>query len=231
MPVPKTASRLKPAGSDELDPRIVRSLSHPIRQRILVVLNERVASPKELAAEMGEPLGNVSYHTRVLAKLGCIELVRTTQRRGALEHHYRAIMRPYFDDAEWARIPISTRRALFDQVLDNVWTEVVDAARTGGLDHPRAHVSRTPLDLDERGVSDLADLLHGTLERALEIQAESSVRLAQLDGDAEPAFRGRLGILFFERTGDEGSRDAKPARPSSAARKPPARKRRVSQSS
>ena len=38
-----------------------------IRHKVLVALNERVASPKELAAELGEPLGNVSYHTRVLA--------------------------------------------------------------------------------------------------------------------------------------------------------------------
>lgn len=219
MPVPKNASRLKPSGSDELDPRIVRSLSHPVRLRILTALNERVASPKELAAEMGEPLGNVSYHTRVLAQLGCIELVRTTQRRGALEHHYRAIMRPYFDDAAWAQIPVSTRRALFDQVLDRLWKDVVEAARGQGLDHPHAHISWTTLDLDNQGVQDLADLLVDTLERALEIQAESAGRLAKSGAGADPEMRAELGVLFFERAGAEGK--AKPAK---------TRKRRVSRS-
>jgi DNA-binding transcriptional ArsR family regulator len=219
MPVPKNASRLKSSGSDELDPRIVRSLSHPIRHRILAALNERVASPKELAAEMGEPLGNVSYHTRVLAQLGCIELVRTTQRRGALEHHYRAVMRPYFDDAAWASIPVSTRRALFDQVLDRLWTDVVDAARSGGLDHPRAHVSWTTLDLDEEGVRDLAETLAGTLERALEIQAEAAGRRIKLGDEAGPEVRTELGVLFFERAGAPASRKAATSRKSPATRK------------
>src|SRR5262245_10525011 len=128
-----------------LDPRIVRAIAHPLRHRLLVALNERTASPKELADELGEPLGNVSYHVRILAQLGCIELVSTAQRRGAIEHHYRAVMRPYFDDADWARLPVSTRRALFDQQLDKLWSHATAAAASGGFDHPQAHVSWTPL--------------------------------------------------------------------------------------
>ncbi len=31
---------------------------------------------------------------RILARLGLIELVRETPRRGAVEHHYRAVPRP-----------------------------------------------------------------------------------------------------------------------------------------
>jgi hypothetical protein len=47
-----------------------------------------VASPSELPDALGEPLGNVSYHVRILRELDCIELVRTEPRRGALEHFY-----------------------------------------------------------------------------------------------------------------------------------------------
>jgi DNA-binding transcriptional ArsR family regulator len=200
MPASKRSARsAAPPYGDEFDRRIVRALSHPIRHRVLMALNEGVASPKELAAELGEPLGNVSYHTRVLAQLGCIELVSTTQRRGALEHHYRAIMRPYFDDAAWAQIPVSTRHALFDQILERLWNDVVDAARNGGLDDPRAHVSWTALDLDDQGLEDLAGVLGATLERALEIQAESAGRRVELGDDRPPALRTALGILRFER--------------------------------
>jgi DNA-binding transcriptional ArsR family regulator len=185
--------------SDELDPRIVRALSHPVRHRVLVALNERTASPKELAAELGEPLGNVSYHTRVLAQLGCIELVSTAQRRGALEHYYRAVMRPYFDDAAWARIPLSTRRALFDQDLERLWSHAAEAASAGGFDHPRAHVSWTALDLDEKGLNALADVLGAALERALEIQGESAGRQVERGDEADPTVRTELGLLHFER--------------------------------
>ncbi|MEA2125613.1 MAG: hypothetical protein QOI80_2395 [Solirubrobacteraceae bacterium] len=52
------------------------------------------ASPKELASQLDEKLGNVSYHVRILARLGLIELVRETPRRGAVEHHYRSTPRP-----------------------------------------------------------------------------------------------------------------------------------------
>lgn len=200
MPPSKTAAKPASSHADEFDSRIVRALSHPVRHRVLVALNERVASPKELAAELGEPLGNVSYHTRVLAQLGCIELVSTTQRRGALEHYYRAVMRPYFDDAAWARIPVSTRRALFDQDLEHLWQDVVEAAQTGGFDHPRAHVSWTALDLDEQGLNDLADVLAKALDRALEIQAESAGRRIERGEDAGPELRTELGVLHFERT-------------------------------
>ena len=90
------------------EPHAVKALAHPLRVRALAILTEREASPSELAEELDEPLGNVSYHVRLLHDLGLIELVRTTPRRGAIEHHYRA--RPdrhlrvadlLLDDAGW----------------------------------------------------------------------------------------------------------------------------------
>jgi DNA-binding transcriptional ArsR family regulator len=73
-----------------LDPRLIKALGHPVRVRALDVLNTRIASPSELAKELGEPLGNVAYHIKILEENGAIELVRTAPVRGALEHFYRA---------------------------------------------------------------------------------------------------------------------------------------------
>src|ERR671910_2585782 len=94
---------------DLVDPRIAKALSHPMRARILRILDEQVASPNEIAQMIDERLPNVSYHVRALHDLGCIELVRTAQRRGAIEHYYRAITRPFFSDRDWARLPQSGR--------------------------------------------------------------------------------------------------------------------------
>lgn len=81
------------AGFDE---RFAKALSHLLRQRILRHLDEvGVASPNELSQALGEPLGNVSYHVRILRELDCVELVKTQQRRGAIEHYYRAIDCPW----------------------------------------------------------------------------------------------------------------------------------------
>lgn len=66
-----------------------RAMSHPIRALILATMGDRVVSPTELARELDRPLGTVAYHVRVLLDAGFIEEVGTSQRRGAIQHHYR----------------------------------------------------------------------------------------------------------------------------------------------
>jgi DNA-binding transcriptional ArsR family regulator len=73
-----------------LDPRLAKALSNPVRARTLGLLVEGSKSPKLIAAELQLDLRSVAYHVRVLNKLGCIELVKTVPRRGAVEHVYRA---------------------------------------------------------------------------------------------------------------------------------------------
>ena len=67
---------------DITDARIVRAYAHPLRIHILGLLDNRVASPREIAAELGTPLSNTAYHVRQLVALGLVELVG----RRAREH-------------------------------------------------------------------------------------------------------------------------------------------------
>ena len=101
-PTPTTTPPELPPKSGEatLDRRLIKALGHPVRVRALEVLNTRVASPSELAKELGEPLGNVAYHVKILEENDAIELVRTAPVRGALEHFYRAKVRPWFDTVD-----------------------------------------------------------------------------------------------------------------------------------
>jgi DNA-binding transcriptional ArsR family regulator len=77
---------------DDSARRALAALSHPTRTRILdyLQLHDR-ASPVELATAFGMPIGSVSYHVRRLHSLGYLRLVKKTQRRGAIEHHYAAV--------------------------------------------------------------------------------------------------------------------------------------------
>jgi DNA-binding transcriptional ArsR family regulator len=179
-----------------VDQRLVRAIGHPLRLRLLTIFNERVASPSDLAAELGEPIGNVSYHTRILARLGCVELVKTKQVRGAVEHYYRAVVRPVFSDEDWAELPRSIRKSLADAVLAEIADDMGAAATEGGFDREDVHITRTPLVLDKKGWQQLNELLQGIGEKALEIQAESAARL-QADGatDSEAA---ALVLMLFE---------------------------------
>jgi DNA-binding transcriptional ArsR family regulator len=73
-----------------IDPRLAKALSNEVRARALRHLARSAGSPKTIAAELGLDVRNVAYHVRVLKELGCVELVRTVPRRGAVEHVYRA---------------------------------------------------------------------------------------------------------------------------------------------
>ena len=182
-----------------IEKRLIKALGHPLRQRILEKLNEREGSPSRLAEALDEPLGNVSYHVRVLLDCDAIELVGTRPVRGTLEHTYRAITRPYLGDEHWARLPASVRRSLFDKTLQQIWEHAVEGAEEGGFDHPRTHVSWVALDLDSEGYQQVAELLTATLERVLEIQAEAAGRLTgRSDTDGETA-RTELALLHYHR--------------------------------
>jgi DNA-binding transcriptional ArsR family regulator len=167
---------------------MAKALAHPLRVQLLTALNEGVASPNELAKRLNEPLTNVSYHVRMLHDLGCIELVETEPRRGALEHYYRAIMRPFFADRDWKKLPKNTRGSISDTVLQLVWDDTADAIKSGLFDEREdRHLSRTVLCVDEQGWEEMNDVLSETLDRAMQIQADSAGRVAKGEGDTSPA--------------------------------------------
>jgi len=76
------------------------ALGHPMRRRILrkMLAEDRPISPRELAADLDEPLSALSYHVRILAECSAAKLVRTEQVRGSTQHLYRPTVK-----ADWAR--------------------------------------------------------------------------------------------------------------------------------
>jgi DNA-binding transcriptional ArsR family regulator len=184
-----------------VDPRLAKALSHPMRGRILSILNERVASPNEIAEMIDERLPNVSYHVRALQSLGCIELVSTAQRRGAIEHYYRALVRPLFSDRDWKRLPPSARQAISDVGLQMIWADTSEAMTTGTFEkRSDRHLSRTPLSLDEEGWREVNALLGELQAHAERIAAKSAKRLAKSSDEAIPT---RLVLMHFESTPTE----------------------------
>ena len=130
-----------------IDRRLIKALGHPVRVRALEVLNERVASPSQLAKDLGEPLGNVAYHVKILEENDAIELVRTAPVRGALEHFYRAKVRPWFS-------AIELDDAAYDEViglLDDIVKRAQELQRNAG--------SRSAKPAAQRGDADATALM------------------------------------------------------------------------
>jgi DNA-binding transcriptional ArsR family regulator len=184
-----------PTKEPAIDQRIMKALSHPLRVRMLTLLNQKVASPSELADELDEPLGNVSYHMRFLADLKMVKLVRTEPRRGAVEHYYEALEPPLISDDDWAQLPVALRRSLSDSTLADIARDLKGAGEAGGFDRENIHVSRVALTLDQQGWDELSDLLSQLLERAREVQEQSNKRRKRTSGDPIPT---ALVMMQFE---------------------------------
>jgi len=188
---------------DLVDPRIAKALSHPMRARILVILNERVASPNEIAEMIDERLPNVSYHVRALLDLGCIELVDTAQRRGAIEHYYRAVVRPFFSDSDWKRIPRSGRQAISDTLLHVIWDDVSDSIEAGAFDsRSDRYLSHSPMRVDEQGWSEIARVMARALGEVEKIESQSARRLKKSKESGVPT---SVVLMQFETPAEDGS--------------------------
>jgi DNA-binding transcriptional ArsR family regulator len=182
--------------NDINDPRLVKALAHPLRVRILGVLQDRVASPSDLAEELKAPLGNVSYHVRILAQLGLLKLVKKRPRRGAIEHYYEARSRVRVSDRAWGQVPKIVKEAMVDATLDQVSAYVEQSAASGGFERSNAHLMRQPLRLDEQGWEELSKHVLELLQRANRIEADSRARLNK--GDHSGEFEAGLVLMLFE---------------------------------
>ncbi len=196
-----TQTRTSPEGITQ---QLAKALAHPLRVRILTSLHKGISSPNQLSQELGEPLGNVSYHVKTLLEYDCVELVKTEPRRGAVEHFYRATERAFFSASDWEKIPASARKGISGSVLEMIGHDASEALIAGSIDaRTDSHVSRTPLVIDEKGWTELTELLSDTLNRAIEIQEESATRLAE--GKADP-IATKLAILHFESPAEDASK-------------------------
>jgi DNA-binding transcriptional ArsR family regulator len=172
------------------DPRLVKALAHPIRMKILTILDERTATPKELAAVLGLPLENVSYHVRTLKDFGFIKLERTRQVRGAVEHHYKLAARPQIGNKLWAEIPRVVQEAFVDANLSVFIEDLGRAAMQGGFDRPESHLASYSLLLDEAGIKEVSEILIDAQDRIEEVSQAAQKR--SKDGEA-----ARMTLMTF----------------------------------
>ncbi|MGE5336087.1 MAG: ArsR/SmtB family transcription factor [Nitrososphaerota archaeon] len=176
--------------------QLAKALAHPLRVRILSSLHNGISSPNQLAQELNEPLGNVSYHVKTLLEYDCVELVKTEPRRGAVEHFYRATDRAFLSDADWAKIPASARKGISGSILESIGQSATSAMAEGTIEGRKdSHLSDTPLRLDSQGWKDLNKVLAETVDKASKIQKEAAKRMGK---DKSGTIPTKLAIMHFE---------------------------------
>ena len=194
---------------DITDARLIKAFAHPLRIQILSLLDNRVASPKQIAEELDTPLPNTAYHVRQLASHGLVKLVRRTARGGAIEHHYTASVRPTIPDEAWAELPQIVRRSFTSGGLQQAVQQLMAGADTGGFDDENAHISRTPARLDEKGWKAISKELLKTLDRVEKLASESEARLAK-DG-SDDGITANVVMAFFREAEPKVVEERRPA--------------------
>lgn len=105
------------------DPQRIRALSHPVRLRLLELLDDGPATATECATAIGESVASCSFHLRMLAKYGWIE---PAERRGrekpwALVTHGRDV-RPTPDDPDSVRTVAAMAAVWLEHEVEHVRT-------------------------------------------------------------------------------------------------------------
>src|SRR3954449_7362174 len=174
---------MQEACPDPIDQRLVRSVAHPLRIKILEALTDHVASPNAIAGKIDAGLTDVAYHTRALGSLGALELVETAQRRGATEHFYKATPRAFLGDKGWRRVPPSLRGGVSAATLQTFLDKAIAALEAGTLDGRDDTVFRwMPLHLDEEGFQDVVAILEEATKLMLAAHVRSQDRLNENGG-------------------------------------------------
>lgn len=202
---------------DLVDHAWMRVLGHRGRVKILSILNERVASPKELEQVVDEGLSQISYHIRVLREEGFIEQERTEQRRGAIEHYYRATQRALLPADAWENLSPSMMEGISVGILREFFEDAEASMKAGIFDDPTSHLSWTPLVLDEEGWNRVAEILKNTMDEVFDVQVETSERMAEKGGGREEGMSVTVTLAGFLS-----------ARSPAEGKKAPATKRRYS---
>jgi DNA-binding transcriptional ArsR family regulator len=185
---------------DITDPKVAKALAHPLRTRVLAALEDRTASPSQLAIELDVPLGVLSYHVRRLTSLGFLRLVKRVPRRGAVEHYYTATPRPRVTDKAWGATPSIVKQSMLGASLDQLGAMVTEAAATGGFDAPESRISRVRVTVDEQGWRELSKELAESEKRIEAIERESQRRLEASKHDGSRVATA-VAMLFQYRPG------------------------------
>ena len=177
------------------DPRWLRAISHPIRIRLLAMLDEEPASPVILASKLNQPLGTIAYHVRTLYDLGLLKLVSTRQRRGATEHYYKTTGHPTSSDEVWEGLDAISKQRLLTALIAKATDYATRSAAAGGFDAKHARISTDTLKLDRQGWEQLAQESTKWLARAQEIARESAERTGE---SPDSTLSVGLTLMLFE---------------------------------
>jgi len=186
---------------------IAEAVRHPLRIRILEVLNERDMSPSQFVkagyadfffGHRPEP-NHIAYHFRELEGYGCLEEVAWRKSRGSIMRTYRGKARAAFADAEWSELSEKEKRDISRTVARGLIARIDGAFIADTfLTRDDHQLSWFAMQLDERGWTEAHEVLAEAFADVSRIHADARARLSE---SGERGVSATAGILFFESPG------------------------------
>lgn len=202
----KKGKKRRPERRALVDPRLAKAIGHPLRVEIMVEVAKAPMSPTEYVHQFGGGgLTTVAYHFRELAKLDCLVVVDTKQRRGATEHFYEVAKRALLNDHDFAALPAPLRGGFDASVFSTFMQQGQQALEADTIDSQKnKHITWQTLRLSKEGFDNLMDRLMEVYEQAGVEQLASE---ASLEKSGETPIYTTLGMFGFESPAPERNHD------------------------
>ncbi len=193
---------------EPIESQVSKVFGHPLRVEILQALQGRPdASPNELSQLLEQPLGNVAYHVSVLEEYGCVAETRSVQRRGAVEHYYRAVPGEASGRLSWRRLPKIARPGLAAAGLQRLMDQAIAAVECGAFE-TREEATLVPVayTLDEAGWLQAAEIIEAASRQLETVANQSAERLRMTEQQPIPTLTALIMFEAARMDADEGGR-------------------------
>lgn len=188
-----------------IDRRLIGIASDPDRLNALTLLNERSAGVGEVADELEMERTAAGRLLDQMHDGGLIEVVGETLNRGAVEPRYRAVVRVYWDDEDWAALDMEERKRMTAWIIEMINSDVREAVEGGTfVARQDSHASRTVRPVDEQGWDELRRIHADALDAVLAVEAASAERLAESGEAGFPTLSAMLCCELPRRDGAAG---------------------------
>lgn len=163
----------------------------------MAILIEGPNSPSRITKRIeGVNLNLVSHHVKKLEAVGCIELVRTVEKKGRRpEHIYKAVTRPVLTAEDWQRASPDEKAQIDATILSSISEDTSTSIAHGKFDAlPNNHLSRSIVTVDDEGWTRQVEILRRAMYEVLETHEESMQRARESGHQLTPA---RVVIMQF----------------------------------
>jgi hypothetical protein len=193
---------------------MAEALRHPLRVRILEILNEQdMAAIDFVNAGHADfyfghrpNVSHVSYHFRELADFGCLEPVAWRKARGSVATTYRGKARAEFGEEEWAALSEDEKRDISRTVAQGLMARIDSAFMADTfLTRDDHHLSWFAMRLDDQGWAYVRDVLADAFGKINEAKQDAKARLEETGEDGLTA---TAGIIFFQSPEPPGAGNA-----------------------